>query len=234
MADQLKVLVVDDERMYRQLLQQTLETEGFQVVVAEDGKDALARIENAEFDIVLTDLAMPEVGGIEVLKQAKKKRESTVVVIITGFASLDTALAAIKDGVYDYITKPLQLDYIKLTMKNAGEKIRLMQMNEMLLQKLDQAYVKFDDLAFNRREYEEKITEIDRQLAQKQDEITEGIRRLKGFQDRILPIQYTPRFNGKVTHKSIFEQLKEALQMRKDGMINEQEFKLLKKKILAE
>jgi len=229
----LKVLVVDDESMYRHLLQKTLVTEGYQVDVAEDGYQAVEQIKNNDYDIVLTDLAMPHVGGIEVLKEAKKKNESTIVIIITGYASLDTALAAIKDGVYDYITKPFQLDEIRLTMKNAGGHLWLENQNRLLLAKLDEAYQRIEQLSNNRREYESKISEIDQQLADRQNEINESMKRLKGFHDRVLPVQFT-NGNKAESESDSYLRLMDAVKLRNEGIITEQEFLLLKRKILKE
>jgi DNA-binding NtrC family response regulator len=239
MADRIKVLVVDDERTYRALLDKTLRAEGYEVDLAENGREALHRAANADYDIVLTDLAMPDVGGIDVLKGIKAKRPDTVVIIITGFASLDTALAAIKDGVYDYITKPFQLEEIRLTMKNAVERQRLEREKDTLVAKLEKAYAVIEELSQNRRQYQVKIEEIDRQLANRQSELTEGIRRLRGFHDRVLPDQFAkpPAKKGERKEpqaESPYDRLNKAVQLRKDGTISAEEFRLLKKKILAE
>ncbi len=234
-ALRLKVLVVDDERMYRYLLQKALEAEEYEVLIAEDGERAIQLIEQNNFDIVLTDLAMPGKDGLAVLRAAKKKNDLTVVIIITGYASLDTALAAIHDGVYDYITKPFQLDEIKLTLKNASERINLKRLNEELLAKLEEAYHKLDDLTQNRQQSEYKITEIDKQLAQRQQEITDNMRRLRGFHDRVFPFQFESNRAVEEEPKEdqpAYSQIKEAIKLWKNGAITEQEFRILKRKIL--
>ncbi len=232
---QLKVLVVDDERMYRYLLQKALEAEDYEVFIAEDGERAIELIQQNNFDIVLTDLAMPNKDGLAVLRAAKKKNDLTVVIIITGYASLDTALAAIHDGVYDYITKPFQLDEIKLTLKNASERINLRRLNEELLAKLEEAYRKIEDLSRNSQQSSVKITDIDKQLALRQQEITDNMRRLRGFHDRVFPFQFESNRAAEDEPKEdepAYSQIREAIKLWKNGAITEQEFKILKRKIL--
>jgi YesN/AraC family two-component response regulator len=239
MPPPLRILVVDDERMYCALLEQTLAAEGYAVDTADNGRQALARFAERDYDIVLTDLQMPDVNGIEVLKAAKARRPATIGIIVTGFASLDTALAAIKDGVYDYITKPFQLEEIKLTVKNAGERLRLETEREDLVQRLEKAYAVIQGLTKNRREYQDKIAEIDQQLLSRQRELTDDMRRLRGFHDRVLPAQFrgAKAAAGKeaapVEGRSAFEQLNRAVQLRNEGAITEEEFRLLKKKIIG-
>lgn len=241
MDEPLKILVVDDERMYRVLLEKTLLDEGYRVETADGGRAALKLIADNEFDVILTDLKMPDVDGIEVLKAAKTRRAATVVIIVTGYASLDTALTAIKDGVYDYITKPFQLEEIKLTLKNAGERLGLEKNRDELLQKLEKAYSTIEELVNNRNTYNAKVQEIDRQLASRQKELAEDMRRLRGFHDRVLPIQFnTSAANPPAPSKSavreatVLSRLREATDLHQSGAIDEREFKLLKKKILTE
>lgn len=225
-----RILLVDDERMYRDMLQKTLRMEGYEVDTASDGEEAVRLIRSSNFDIIVTDLAMPGVDGMEVLRAAKQVNESTVVIIITGYASLDTALKAIKDGVYDYITKPFQLEEIKLTLKNAREKIDLMRENEDLIGRLQMVHDQVAQLSSSRREYEQKIAEIDGQLVDRQKEITNGMRRLRGFHDRVMPAQFKDVNKQEANGKKAVA-LKDVVQLWKDGTINEEEFKELKKQV---
>ena len=175
------------------------------------------------------------VGGIEVLRTAKKKKASTVVIVITGYASLDTALTAIKDGVYDYITKPFQLEEIRLTLKNAGEKYSLARDNEELLAQLKQLQQKVEDLVANRRRHEDRIEEIDKQLTDRQQEITEGMRQLRGFHDRVVPAQFKSGLaedKDKDKEGSPYTLLMDAIRLRQEKAISESEFQALKDKIL--
>jgi YesN/AraC family two-component response regulator len=240
MSALLRVLVADDEPMYRTLLEKTIAAEGFEVEVALDGQEAIDRLQTTDYDIILTDLAMPRKSGTEVLRAAKKKNKDTVVIIITGFASLDTALAAIKDGVYDYITKPFQIDEIKLTFKNAAEKVRLEAERTNLEQKLDEALRTIDNLTNPRPDHQAKNIEIDQQMAVRQRELTDSMRRLRTFQDRLLPVQLIPKRLERSEEKkdkedeTVVDRLQDAAKLHREGAINDDEFRLLKKRILSE
>lgn len=127
-----KILIVDDERSMRDVLSIMLKRAGYQVTVAEDGEEAIAQIGKEIFDLVITDLKMPKAGGIEVLKAVKEISPETVVLLITAFASTESAVEAMKRGAYDYLTKPFQVDEVQLIVRNALEKRRLSTENALL------------------------------------------------------------------------------------------------------
>jgi two-component system response regulator PilR (NtrC family) len=120
-----KVLVVDDEKSMREILDIFLRNEGYNVAVAENGKAALEILKHDFFDLIITDMKMPKVGGLELLKNVKEILPDTVVVIITAFGTTESAVEAMKLGAFDYITKPFQMDDIRLVVKNALEKQQL-------------------------------------------------------------------------------------------------------------
>ena len=105
-----KILVVDDEQGLRDVLSIMLKRAGYAVTVASDGDEAIAQVQKEIFDLVITDLKMPRVGGLEVLKAVKAASPDTVVLMITAFASADSAVEAMKHGAYDYLTTPFQVD----------------------------------------------------------------------------------------------------------------------------
>jgi len=117
-----RVLVVDDERSMRDLLAIMLKQEGHDVAVVEGGAQAIETLSREVFDLIITDLRMREVDGLAVLRAAKEHSPETVVVVITAFASTETAVEAMKLGAYDYITKPFKMDEIKLVLANALER----------------------------------------------------------------------------------------------------------------
>ncbi len=131
-----RVLVVDDERSMRELLAIMLKQVGHDVVLAEGGEQAIEALKRQVFDLVITDLRMREVDGLGVLRAAKEQSPETVVVVITAFASTETAVEAMKLGAYDYITKPFKMDEIKLTIANALERKRLQDENQALKRQL--------------------------------------------------------------------------------------------------
>jgi two-component system response regulator PilR (NtrC family) len=131
-----RVLVVDDERSMRELLAIMLKQAGHDVTVADGGEAAIAALKGDAFDLVITDLRMREVDGLAVLRAAKEHSPQTVVLVVTAFASTETAVEAMKLGAYDYLTKPFKLDEIKLTIANALERKRLQDENQALKRQL--------------------------------------------------------------------------------------------------
>jgi two-component system response regulator PilR (NtrC family) len=127
-----KILIVDDERSMRDVLSIMLKRAGYGVTVATDGEEAVEQLGKEIFDLVITDLKMPKVGGMEVLKAVKETSPETVVLMITAFASTETAVEAMKRGAYDYLTKPFQVDEVQLIIRNALEKRRLSTENMLL------------------------------------------------------------------------------------------------------
>ncbi|MFO7577679.1 MAG: sigma-54 dependent transcriptional regulator [Pelovirga sp.] len=107
-----KILVIDDEAIIREGLRQTLTLEGYQVVVAADGKAGLEKLQNDSFSVVISDLKMPVMSGMEVLKAIQVLQPNVPVIIITGFASVDSAVEAMKNGAFEYLTKPFLPDQI--------------------------------------------------------------------------------------------------------------------------
>ena len=133
-----RVLVVDDERSMRELLAIMLRQAGHDVTVADGGEAAIKALKSDTFDLVITDLRMREVDGLAVLRAAKEQSPQTVVLVITAFASTETAVEAMKLGAYDYLTKPFKVDEIKLTIANALERKRLQDENQALKRQLRQ------------------------------------------------------------------------------------------------
>jgi two-component system response regulator PilR (NtrC family) len=136
MAD-ARVLVVDDEQSMRELLGIMLRQVGYDVTQADGGEAAIQTLKSADaFDLVITDLRMRKVDGLAVLRAAKEHSPHTVVLVVTAFASTETAVEAMKLGAYDYVTKPFKLDELKLTIANALERKRLQDENRELKRQL--------------------------------------------------------------------------------------------------
>jgi len=127
-----KILVVDDEQGLREVLSIMLKRTGYAVTSVADGEEAVELLSKEIFDLVITDLRMPKVNGMEVLKAAKSASPETVVLVITAFATADSAVEAMKQGAYDYLTKPFQVDEVQLIIRNALEKRRLTTENILL------------------------------------------------------------------------------------------------------
>src|SRR5262245_54881090 len=137
MAD-ARILVADDERSMRELLAITLHQAGYDVTLAEGGQMAVDALSRESFDLVVTDLRMHKMDGLAVLRAVREHCPTTVVIVITAFASTETAVEAMKLGAYDYITKPFKLEEIRLTIAKALERKRLQDENQALRRELRQ------------------------------------------------------------------------------------------------
>ena len=129
-----RILVVDDELSMREFLTILLEREGYQVCVVGNANDALRLIESSQFDLVISDVQMPGLSGIELLARIKAVSADTVVLMITAFSAADQAVEAMKLGAYDYIPKPFKIDEVKLLIRNALETRELKRENTLLKQ----------------------------------------------------------------------------------------------------
>ncbi len=158
-----KILVVDDERSMRDFLSIMLKKAGYDVATAVDGEEAVKILHKDIFDLVITDLKMPKVDGLQVLKTVKELSPDTVVIVITAFASTETALEAMKEGAYDYITKPFQIDEMKIKIQKAIEKRRLSAENVLLKKELKDRAV-FDNIV-GKSEKIERVFELVRKVS---------------------------------------------------------------------
>jgi len=120
-----KILVVDDEISMRNLFSIMLAKEGYDVDTAEDGTAAVSLLDTKIYDLVITDIMMPKMKGTQVLKKVKEVHPETVVIMITAYASTESAVEAMKDGAYDYITKPFNVEEIKVIIRKALERGKL-------------------------------------------------------------------------------------------------------------
>ena len=134
------LLVVDDDPVTVNLLKEVLTKEGYEVITALSGQEAMARGMEDFFDIVITDMRLGDQDGMEVLRSFKKLAPETTVIMITAFGSIETAIEAIREGAFDYISKPFKLDEIKFTIRRALEQRRLLQENRFYRQEFLSKY----------------------------------------------------------------------------------------------
>lgn len=135
-----KILVIDDERSIRNTLKDILEYEKYEVDLAEDGNRGIEKIRAAEYDVVLCDIKMPGLDGIEVLERLVVLAPDTPVVMISGHGNIDTAVDSIKKGAFDYIEKPLDLNRLLITIRNAMDKSSLVTETKILKKKVNKKY----------------------------------------------------------------------------------------------
>lgn len=131
-----KILVIDDEKSIRNTLKEILEYEGHEVQDAADGLDGLKKIEAEKFDIILTDIKMPKMDGMELLDKVIELQNDTPVIMISGHGTIETAVEAIKKGAYDFISKPLDLNRMLITLRNALDRSSLVKETKTLKRKI--------------------------------------------------------------------------------------------------
>jgi DNA-binding NtrC family response regulator len=135
-----KILVIDDEKSIRNTLKDILEYEKHEVVLAANGMEGLEQLQNQSFDAVLLDIKMPEMDGIEVLEKINASYPEVQVVMISGHGTVDVAVKAVKMGAYDFIEKPLDLNRLLVTLRNATDKTSLITETKTLRRKISKAY----------------------------------------------------------------------------------------------
>ena len=125
MAGKSRILVIDDEKRMCDSIKVLLSNIGYEVETAENGKVGIEKLSAAQFDLVITDLMMPELDGFAVMKHIKENCPGTLVIVITGYASVESAVRAIRSGAYDYILKPFDFEIIKISVERAWDKLKL-------------------------------------------------------------------------------------------------------------
>ena len=131
-----QILIVDDEKVQREMLAGFLSKQGYKTVAVEDGAKALERYSSGSFDLVLTDFRMPGMDGFALLKELKRRNPEAVVVIMTAYGTVNTAVAAMKEGAYDYLTKPIDLDELLLRIQRVEREASLKGENRELKEEL--------------------------------------------------------------------------------------------------
>lgn len=208
---QIKILIVDDDKTIADILKDLISDRGRSVDVCYDGLAAVESIQNNFYDLIIVDLVMPRVGGLDVLKYAKKINPDVIVIIITGYASLETAIMAIKEGAYDYIRKPCKLEEIKIAVENVIDRIKLNRENRELLRKLQDAY------------HELMVLKKDKD----KDEKTE---RINFFSSNLPSLHYL--YHNNLPSNSYIEKLQALSSLKEKGMLTEGEFKAFKSHLL--
>ena len=158
MSQPVKTLIVDDDPTILTLLEEVFRTdERLDMHATSNSSEAYERLSEEPFELVITDLMMPQVDGLKILERARKTNPEVLVVIVTGYASLETTLDAIHAGVYDYITKPFRVEEFRLLVNNALSRIRLSQENE--------------DLVAENRENKARIAGLENRIHAQQEEL---------------------------------------------------------------
>jgi two-component system response regulator PilR (NtrC family) len=177
------ILLVEDDDVLRAGLRDFLLEQGVSAICSRDGEEALRAIDEARnpFDVVLTDLVMPHKDGLDVLRMAKQRSPQTEVIIMTGFASLETAIDAMRQGAFDYITKPFQFVEIELVLTRIAERKKLIDENIRLSESIQSLHSRLELLKDSRSKLDRFIAETSEKLDRQSQQImdcTEMIKKL--------------------------------------------------------
>src|SRR5580693_8030339 len=135
-ANFLNLLIIDDERSIREACREVAQSLGFSAQIADSAEQAYRTLDLQSFDAVLLDLRLPGAGGLDALRRIKERRPEALVIVVTGYATVQSAVQAMKIGAYDYVTKPFSLDELKLLLERVVNHLRLKSENRMLREKV--------------------------------------------------------------------------------------------------
>jgi len=134
------ILIIEDERSIRNTLKDIFDNEGYETDLAEDGQQGIEKIKQKDYNLIFTDIKMPKMDGIEVLEKAKELKPDIPVIMISGHGDIDTAVECIKKGAFDFIQKPLDLNRMLITIRNATDKTQLIKQTKILKKRINKKY----------------------------------------------------------------------------------------------
>ena len=219
------IWIAEDDDEFRETLGKSLGQETREIRLFSNGGELVEFLKkDPSCDIIIADLLMPGVDGLQVLEKSKKYNPDGVVIIMTGYASLDTAIQAIRGGAYDYIRKPFKLDEIEIIVKNACEKIALVRENRRLLQRL--------------KETMEEMKEINRPQAKVPEsrdslsplDLDYKISEMDLLLKQMVPSDYD--FKDREHREKTYQEVKKLIEYRREGFLNEAEFLSMKYMLL--
>ncbi len=210
-TQQIKILIVDDEKAVADILKDCISDKERSVDVCYDGLEGIDHIQNNFYDLIIVDLVMPKVGGLDVLKYAKKTNPDVLVIIITGYASLETAIMAVKEGAYDYIRKPCKLEEIRIVVDNAVDKIKLFRENRGLLKEIKDTYHEL-------------------MLLKKEKKADKKISSINFFSSNMPSLHYL--YDNNSFPNNTIDKLQALSSLKESGSLTESEFKTFKRNLL--
>ena len=222
-SETFRMLIAEDDDSLRDILREVLQKPNRVIQAYKDGQEAIAALQQSPFDIVMTDLRMSGADGLRVLQEAKRSHPDSIVIIMTGYASLDSAIAAIRGGAYDYIRKPFKIDELEIVVHNACEKLFLVRENQRLLQRLQETMAEMKKL---RQSWDDNLTHIfGTPLPSPEGPLSEMDVTLKQ-----IPPDYD--LHRKDSRDKALRELDQLIRLKREGSLDEKEFLLLKKMLL--
>lgn len=226
----VKILIVDDDEVYRDVLKDAIVQENTELSLAASGEEALELLESSPFDILITDLNMPGIDGLTLLKRARQLYPDILTLIITGYGSLESAVEAIRSGAYDYIQKPFRIDEVAVSTRNAVDRVRILRERQALLDELEKAYLRLQQLEAEVRK--QGCREESAEEAPLVGEATyfKSRSRMVWVPGRVLPLDVLE--DPKDTMAQVLTDLERLKELRRERIVDEVEFERLKKIIL--
>ena len=156
----MRMLIIEDDKSFSDILYEFFSTKNFKIDTAENGKEAFEKLKNSNYDVVLLDLLLPDINGMDILRKIKESSGITEVIVITGHGNIKLAVQAIKMGAYDFLTKPCSLSEIEITVRKAVESVSLKKENE--LYKKEKSITNYEELIFESPKMKEIVEKVER------------------------------------------------------------------------
>jgi FixJ family two-component response regulator len=223
----LRIWIAEDDDEFREILGSSLAREHRDIRLFKDGREVLEAIPGGDFDILIADLMMPGADGIQALNKVKRVHPDRIVIIMTGYASIDSAIQAIRGGAYDYIRKPFKFEELEIVIKNASERIALIRENHSLLQKLKETV---EEMNHMKKVWEEHLSNmVDLYSRVCPDQRISEMELILSQLNPVPPDQDIPK---RETSDSALRVLEKLIQLKKEELIDETEFLTFKKMLL--
>ncbi|MEJ5363728.1 MAG: response regulator [Desulfosoma sp.] len=226
----VKILIVDDDEVYRDVLKDAIGEENTELSLAASGEEALELLQSSPFDILITDLNMPGIDGLTLLKRARQLYPDILTLIITGYGSLESAVEAIRSGAYDYIQKPFRIDEVAVSTRNAVDRVRILRERQALLEELEKAYLRLQQLEGEARKKGTREESDDEGPWEDEQTLAKGRPRMVWVPGRTLPLDALQ--GPKDAMAQVLTDLERLKELRRERIVDEAEFERLKKIIL--
>ena len=223
----IRVLIAEDDDSLREILEDLLTQPGRILRSVKNGEEAIRLLRETEVDLVLTDLMMPGADGIQILKEVKRLHPEGMVIIMTGYASLDSAIEAIRGGAYDYIRKPFKLDEMEIVIHNACEKISLRRENQALLQRLKETMGDVNQLKEAWDQHLSRMLDLWGRISE-----DPGQEEIKLILNQINPLPLNEERPRETLKGKALDSLERLVHLKKGGFLTEDEFLTWKRLLL--